>query len=76
MSQENGLAKGRVKWFSVEKGYGFVLQDSGGEDVYVNARVVPAGVKLDEDDVVEYAVEKSKQGLRATSIQLIQRAAP
>ena len=74
MSQENGLVKGRVKWFSVVKEYGFITQDSSDVDVFVHASEVPKGVVLDTDDVVEFTVEQGKKGLKAHNVVLVARA--
>jgi cold shock protein len=72
MAQANGLVKGRVKWFSVEKGYGFIVQDEGEGDVYVNASEVPERVVLAEDTLVEFTLEEGKRGLRARNVKLLQ----
>jgi cold shock protein len=69
MSQENGLAKGRVKWFSVEKGYGFIVQDDGKPDVYVHSSEVPKGVVLDTDNMVEFTIEDNRGRLRARNVK-------
>jgi CspA family cold shock protein len=75
MSQENGLAKGRVKWFSVEKAFGFITQEGSDKDVFVHASDVPAGVELDTDDEVEFTIEQSKKGLKARNVKLLPQAA-
>ena len=36
---------GKVKWYDVEKGFGFVTQDDGGADVYIRKAALPQGVE-------------------------------
>ena len=48
--------KGKVKWFSSEKGYGFISSSEKEQDIYVHfSDIVMKGFKtLDENDIVEF----------------------
>jgi CspA family cold shock protein len=50
------MAKGTVKWFNSQKGYGFIAPQGGGKDVFVHISAVErAGLSgLNEGQVVEY----------------------
>jgi len=63
------MAKGKVKWFSNEKGYGFITPESG-EDVFVHHKAIMGeGYKsLDEGQEVEFEVEKGQKGLQAKNV--------
>ncbi len=63
------MAKGKVKWFSSQKGYGFITLDSG-SDVFVHHSVIQGeGYKtLDEGQEVEFEVEKGPKGEQATNV--------
>jgi cold shock protein len=56
------MAQGTVKWFSQDKGYGFIKPDDGGEDVFVHfSGIADEGFKtLDEGDIVTYEVTESR----------------
>jgi CspA family cold shock protein len=66
------LAEGTVKWFSNEKGYGFIQQD-GGEDVFVHfSEIQGDGYKsLDEGQRVEFEVAQGNKGLQASAVRPI-----
>jgi cold shock protein len=66
------LAEGTVKWFSNEKGYGFIQQD-GGEDVFVHfSEIQGDGYKsLSEGQRVEFEVAQGNKGLQASGVRLI-----
>lgn len=53
------MNKGTVKWFNAEKGYGFISNDDGGEDVFVHFSAIQAdGYKtLSEGQKVSYDTE-------------------
>lgn len=67
------MAIGVVKWFDNKKGFGFIAQDEGGQDVFVHFSTIKGeGFKtLAEGDRVEYEVSQSDKGLKATSVTKI-----
>ena len=63
------MATGRVKWFSNQKGYGFITTDSG-EDVFIHYSAI-AGVgfkSLDEGEEVEFEVVQGPKGYQAENV--------
>jgi CspA family cold shock protein len=66
------MATGTVKWFSNEKGYGFITPDEGGEDLFVHfSAIAGSGFKtLDEGAKVSFEVTQGQKGLQATDVQV------
>jgi CspA family cold shock protein len=64
------MATGTVKWFNSEKGFGFLTQDNGGEDVFVHhTSINMSGFKsLAEGQKVTFNTEKGQKGLQATDV--------
>ncbi len=64
---------GTVKWFSPEKGYGFICPDGGGKDVFIHMSALRiAGIdNLNDNQKVEYEVVKDKGRESATNIVVI-----
>ena len=54
---------GIVKWFNEKKGYGFIIPDDGGDDLFVHHSEIKAGngTSLDEGQKVEYEIGKGEK---------------
>ena len=68
----SAVAEGTVKWFSNDKGYGFISQ-SDGEDVFVHFSAIQGeGYKsLEEGQSVEFDVTQGPKGKQAANVRLI-----
>ncbi|MDQ3812913.1 MAG: cold-shock protein [Armatimonadota bacterium] len=68
------MAKGTVKWFNDAKGFGFIEQEGGGEDVFVHHSAIEMdGYRsLKEGQRVEFEVSRESKGLRAANVKLSQ----
>ncbi|HVG88011.1 MAG: cold-shock protein [Gaiellales bacterium] len=66
------MAVGTVKWFSNEKGFGFIAQE-GGEDVFVHHTSIEAdGYRsLSEGQRVEFEVVQGNKGLQASNVRIV-----
>ena len=64
------MAQGTVKWFSQERGYGFITPDDGSEDVFVHYSGIEGGgfKSLDEGEKVSYEVTEGKKGSQAANV--------
>ena len=65
------MAKGKVKWFSNQKGYGFITPENG-NDVFVHFSAIQGdGYKtLKEGDPVEFEITAGPKGEQATNVKL------
>ncbi|MBE3557154.1 MAG: cold shock domain-containing protein [Firmicutes bacterium] len=61
--------RGKVKWFSAEKGYGFIAQD-GGNDVFVHySAILGDGFRtLEEGQEVEFEITQGPKGPQAANV--------
>jgi cold shock protein len=66
------MAKGKVKWFSNQKGYGFITPENG-KDVFVHFSAIQGdGYKsLQEGQDVEFEIEQGPKGEQATKVMRI-----
>jgi CspA family cold shock protein len=61
--------KGTVKWFNARKGFGFI-QGEDGKDVFVHRNDIPTELELNENDKVDFKIEESERGLKATNVTM------
>jgi CspA family cold shock protein len=63
---------GRVKWYDVEKGFGFLSQEEG-EDVYVRSSALPEGTEsLKPGQRVEFGMAAGRRGPQALSLKVLE----
>ncbi len=66
------MPKGKVKWFSNQKGYGFITPESG-DDVFVHFSAIAGdGYKtLEEGQEVEFDIQKDDKGEKAVNVKRV-----
>jgi len=69
------VARGKVKWFNNQKGFGFITTDAG-TDVFVHySAIAQEGYKtLEEGQEVEFEVEMGPKGEQATNVRKVSAA--
>ena len=67
------MAIGTVKWFSPEKGFGFITPDDGTADVFVHfSAIAGEGFRnLEENQMVEYDVTQGQTGPQAANVRAV-----
>jgi len=68
------MSKGTVKWFSADKGFGFIAPDDGGEDLFVHHSAINNSggyATLNDGQKVEYDVGQGQKGPCANNVELI-----
>ena len=67
------MAKGTVKWFNSQKGYGFIQPQGGGKDVFVHISAVErAGLRsLNEGQMVSYELKDERGKTAAVDLKAI-----
>ncbi len=63
------MKTGRVKFFSEEKGYGFITIDGGGGDLFVHISEIKGDIK--ERDKVSFEIEEVENRKKATNVTLL-----
>lgn len=64
------MNKGTIKWFNAQKGYGFITNESTGEDVFVHfSGIAGEGYKsLEEGQNVTFDITEGNRGLQAVNV--------
>lgn len=66
------MERSKVKWFDGKKGYGFILNPMGGEDVFVHFSAIVSEQTfkvLNQDAEVEFELEKTQKGFQAKNVR-------
>ena len=69
--ENTSLATGTVKWFSEQKGYGFITPEDGGKDLFVHySNIVGDGFRnLQDGQAVEYEPAQGQKGPEAQNVR-------
>lgn len=62
------MPTGKIKFYNKDKGYGFIIQDDGGQDLFLHNSYLIDKVQLESGYEVEYDIERGKQGLEARNV--------
>jgi len=63
---------GKVKWFNVTKGYGFIAREDNEKDVFVHSSAAKAAnLNLNEGDALTFEVEIGEKGPSAVNLQSV-----
>ncbi|HEX2177385.1 MAG TPA: cold-shock protein [Nocardioidaceae bacterium] len=65
------MSQGTVKWFNADKGFGFIAQEDGGDDVFVHySAIQTSGYRtLDENQKVEFDITQGPKGPQAENVR-------
>lgn len=66
------MPTGKVKWFDAERGFGFLATDDG-DEVFLHASALPAGVTVKPGAKVEFGVADGKKGKQALSVRVLEQ---
>jgi CspA family cold shock protein len=67
------MPRGTVKWFNETKGFGFIVPEGGGADIFVHYKAVVGDSqrKLKEGDKVEFEIEQGRKGPQAANVTIL-----
>ena len=65
------MPSGTVKWFNVKKGYGFIIPDDGGDELFIHhSNITAEGFRsLEEGQKVEYETGEGRKGPEAVNVR-------
>jgi CspA family cold shock protein len=61
--------KGKVKFFNVSKGFGFIESEEDNKEYFVHVSALEEGTNLDENDIVTFDVEQGDRGPKAVNVK-------
>jgi cold shock protein len=66
------MSTGKVKWYNIAKGYGFIQPDDGGNDVFVHASAIEAsGLRhIIEGDTIQFEQQPDKKSGKMSAVNL------
>jgi cold shock protein len=69
--ERESMTQGTVKWFNADKGFGFIAQEDGGDDVFVHySAIQTSGYRtLDENQKVEFEITQGPKGPQAENVR-------
>jgi CspA family cold shock protein len=70
------VAEGRVKWFSSEKGYGFIEMKDKDVFVHFSALQMEGYKSMEKGDLVQFDIVNSDKGEQAQKVKILEKAAP
>ncbi|MBC7408953.1 MAG: cold shock domain-containing protein [Arcicella sp.] len=62
------MQTGKVKFFNESKGFGFIVDDNSGEEIFVHVTGL-SGMTIRENDSVSFDVQEGKRGLNAVNVK-------
>jgi CspA family cold shock protein len=65
------MATGTCKWFNAEKGFGFIVPDTAGQDIFVHVSALRPGDTLSEKDHVSFDIGSNRGKSCAVNVQII-----
>ena len=69
------MPTGRVRFYDAERGFGFISQDGGGDDVFLPRAVLPEGAEPRKGAKVEFGIADGRRGPQALSVTLLDKPA-
>jgi CspA family cold shock protein len=71
----SGRQRGQVKWFSRQKGYGFIIVEGSGEEIFVHRTALEGLYSLEEGQKVEFEIEAAPKGPEAVRVSPLRAGA-
>jgi len=71
----SGRQRGQVKWFSRQRGYGFIIIEGSGEEIFVHRTALEGAYSLQEGQEVEFEIESTPKGPEAVRVSPLRAGA-